>query len=253
LQGKALARRSIVNSVAGLVDPAQELGGSFHEGQRDDRSVTDRRYHPETAVPSLALIRDALAAHPASSEPPQPSSAAVAMVLAGPPEALDLCFILRATREGDRWSGQMAFPGGRAEPSDLTAQAAAIRETHEEVGLRLHHAEALGSLPSTPLRPAGSAGELHPFAFYVGDARPPLHPNEAEVAEAYWIPLTHLWDADRRGTIDWPWKGETLRFPGIRARGQLIWGLTYRVLHQWAQRLGKPLPGSDSEPYERVG
>lgn len=69
----------------------------------------------------LATIRRALASAPVEPVPPSRSMAAVAMALAGEPDALELCFILRASREGDRWSGQMAFPGGKAEPSCTVA------------------------------------------------------------------------------------------------------------------------------------
>ncbi len=190
---------------------------------------------------SLSTIRQTLADPPVRLPAPSPSLAAVAMVLAGAPEELELCFILRATRPGDRWSGQMAFPGGRAEPTDPTAQAVAIRESREEVGLQLEHAELIGALASVPVRPAGNLSDLLPFAFYVGAERPPLRPNE-EVAETYWIPLRHLWDPQQRDTVDWEHDGRLLRFPGIRYREHIIWGLTYRVLAQWGARLGQPLP-----------
>lgn len=200
----------------------------------------------------LATIRQALANAPIEPVPPSRSMAAVAMALAGEPDALELCFILRASREGDRWSGQMAFPGGKAEPSDPTAEAVAIRETREEVGLRLEHAEALGGLAPITVRPAGPLGMLSPFVFYVGVERPPLVPQQAEVADAYWIPLTHLWDESNRGTIDWEHLGQRMRFPGIRFGEHVIWGLTHRVLAQWAEQLGRPLPGGSDLPIVRL-
>jgi 8-oxo-dGTP pyrophosphatase MutT (NUDIX family) len=197
---------------------------------------------------SLSTIRQALATAPIEPEPLSRSMAAVAMAFAGEPEALELCFIRRATREGDRWSGQMAFPGGKAEDHDATAQAVAIRETREEVGLQLEHAELLGALAPVSLRPAGgNLGSLSPFAFYVGVERPPLLPNE-EVAEALWIPLAHLWDEQHRDTVDWMHLGQRLRFPGIRFGEHVIWGLTHRVLIQWAEQLRRPLPGAEDWP-----
>ncbi len=175
--------------------------------------------------------------------------AAVAMVFAGPPDALDLCFILRATREGDRWSGQMAFPGGRAELQDPTAEAVAMRETQEEVGLNLSDAESLGPLPPVSLRPMGGPlGVLAPSAFHVGQARPTLTPNDGEVERAYWIPVSHLWDPQHNDTIDWDFRGQPLRFSGIRFGDHVIWGLTYRVLAQLGGMLQRPLPAGSPTP-----
>lgn len=178
--------------------------------------------------------------------------AAVAMALAGEPDALALCFILRATRASDRWSGQMAFPGGKAEAGDASARAVAIREAREEVDLRLEHAELLGALPSVSVRPAGTLGVMQPFVFYLGAEPPPLRPHAGEVADAFWIPLPHLWDERNRGTIDWEHQGQTWRFPGIRFGGHVIWGLTHRVLTQWAEGLGRPLPTARDPMQQRV-
>ena len=52
----------------------------------------------------------------------------------GDPEIL---FIRRAARQGDRWTGHVAFPGGKRDPDDASDRAAAERETREEVGLDL--------------------------------------------------------------------------------------------------------------------
>lgn len=203
-------------------------------------------------MPTLDAIRHALARNPVEPVEPSRSMAAVAMALVGRPDALSLCFIRRAAREGDRWSGQMAFPGGKAEPGDPTAQAVAIREAHEEVGLDLHRAEPLGALPPIAVRPAGPLGTLSPFVFYVGEQAPPLSFQASEVADAYWIPLAYLWDEDNRGTIDWEHLGQRMRFQGIRYEQHVIWGLTHRVLVQWGELLGQPVPGSGDKPFVRL-
>lgn len=64
----------------------------------------------------------------------------------GEPEVL---FIKRASRVGDRWTGHVAFPGGRRDPEDADDFAAAVRETSEEVGIDLspRNAIAVGNLP----------------------------------------------------------------------------------------------------------
>ena len=57
-----------------------------------------------------------------------------------------LLFIQRAVVDGDPWSGQMAFPGGRFHEDDADSFATAERETKEELGLDLSGARRLGSL-----------------------------------------------------------------------------------------------------------
>jgi hypothetical protein len=66
---------------------------------------------------------------------------------------------------------------------------------------------------------------------------PSLVPCEREVAAAYWIPLSHLWDLGNRTTVAW---GER-RYSGIDYRGEVIWGLTLRVLESFARVLDNPL------------
>ena len=75
-------------------------------------------------------------------------------------------FIQRAEYEGDPWSGHMALPGGRIDPGDDGAEAAARREVHEEVGVDLATATLLGELdqvaspdlaPRVCVSPSGAA------------------------------------------------------------------------------------------------
>ena len=62
---------------------------------------------------------------------------------------LETLFIKRATRRGDRWTSQIAFPGGKREEIDSDDQAAGIRETMEETGVNLLEEWCLniGNLP----------------------------------------------------------------------------------------------------------
>ena len=64
----------------------------------------------------------------------------------GDPEVL---FIKRATRQGDRWTGHVALPGGKREGADDDDRAASIRETMEEIGLNLNtsYSMFIGNLP----------------------------------------------------------------------------------------------------------
>jgi 8-oxo-dGTP pyrophosphatase MutT (NUDIX family) len=169
--------------------------------------------------------------------------AAVAIVLTEHTGSLDLLLIERARRAGDPWSGQMAFPGGRVDPGDVTVRAAAERETFEEVGLSLAESELLGRLDDLPGRPA-PPGDFAVSAFVFYASAPGLLSLNHEVRDAFWFPLDSLSDRDRY--IDHPVDFESDRFfPGILVGDpgrHVVWGLTYRFLDRFLNLLGKPLP-----------
>lgn len=188
---------------------------------------------------------------PAIAPPVAPASnhAAVAVVLAPGSGRLartaEILFIVRARVEGDHWSGQVAFPGGRREPEDRDIEATARRETQEETGVRLP-AEAL-RLDDFDARTSARRWELvvSPFVYALGE-RPPLALNH-EVQEAYWIPLEALLDprnAARHRLPVAPGEGAAQDFPAIRLGEHLLWGMTYRMLDGFLARLGLKLPAA---------
>ncbi len=194
---------------------------------------------------SLADIRKGFAEVAAGGEvkSPQGRYAAVALVFAGSEEAPELCFIRRAEREGDPWSGHMAFPGGMSDPADASPRAAAARETEEEVGLVLEERHYLAPLSRAAVmaRGADTGIPLFPFLFYLGDEPAPLRPN-GEVAEAFWIPLAHILDPGNFAQLRLERDGAVHHFPSVLFRGHHIWGVTYRVLLQFTSALGRFLP-----------
>lgn len=159
-------------------------------------------------------------------------TAAVCVVLGGPDAAPALCFIKRAERPGDPWSGHVAFPGGLLTPADTDARAAGMRETAEEVGLDLAPRRYLGALPPLAITRRGRPhlGWLQPFVFLCSPELPPLRPQPSEVAGAIWIPLSHLTDPRHRTSVEIADGGRRLAFPAIAHAGDAIWGLTYRVV-----------------------
>jgi len=174
-----------------------------------------------------------------------PNHAAVAMILAGEARALEVCFIRRAEREGDPWTGQVAFPGGRAGREDPDAHAVAERETYEEIGLRLDLQHRVAPLPVRP-NVRGSL-TLSPFVYHVdGKTRSQAVARlPDEVASVFWVPLAHLFDQRAVTEIEYPSGLTGSVFPGIRFGEHVIWGLTLRVLQSFAQVLQLRLPALD--------
>jgi 8-oxo-dGTP pyrophosphatase MutT (NUDIX family) len=195
---------------------------------------------------TLPIIRQVLLAKPRRILPPSPDRplACVALVLAGPSEAPEVCFIRRADRAGDPWSGHMALPGGRADARDVSAQAVAEREASEEVGLHLDPRHLIAPLIEMPVRPAGRDlnMKLAAFVYRLEGPPPPLTPQTEEVAQALWVPLELVYDPERRVRYRFTRNGTALDFPGIELGGHVVWGLTYRVLAELGNRLGRPLP-----------
>jgi 8-oxo-dGTP pyrophosphatase MutT (NUDIX family) len=197
------------------------------------------------AHPHIDAVSRALAGGGGRRLPPPArvrDRAGVALVLAGEPDDLRLCFIRRVQREGDPWSGQMAFPGGRACADDPTPRDAAEREVLEEVGIDLRRASFLGALDEVPLRRVVKTDAvLSPFVYAWVGPRPELVPDAREVAAAFWTPLADLWHPGNRTIVRWVHDDVPMRFPGIAHGDDVIWGLTYRVLESFAQRVGHPL------------
>jgi 8-oxo-dGTP pyrophosphatase MutT (NUDIX family) len=185
---------------------------------------------------TLDRVRRALRGHEARPvEVADARPAAVALVLLdGPPTppatGLEILLIRRAERPGDPWSGQIAFPGGRYEPSDPDLLATAIRETREETGVDLTSAERLGPLddlyPRTPTLPPVV---VRPFVFALGRRPPPLVPSD-EVQRAFWLPLSRLGEAGVRREITLTLRGVERTFPAYLVDDELIWGMTERIL-----------------------
>ncbi|KAM0754860.1 hypothetical protein T439DRAFT_309686 [Meredithblackwellia eburnea MCA 4105] len=115
-----------------------------------------------------------------------------------PGTTAEILFIKRASRATDKWSGHIAFPGGRQEAEDEDARYTAMRETWEEVGLDLAEKEwlAIGQLDDREI--TTSLGKrllmiLSPFVFLHTSAHTPVPELQAsEVASAHWVPLELL-------------------------------------------------------------
>jgi 8-oxo-dGTP pyrophosphatase MutT (NUDIX family) len=123
-------------------------------------------------------------------------------------------------------SGQIAFPGGGAEPGDASAEATALRETHEEIGLDPARVEVLGRLSDYHTR---TDYRVTPV---VGLVAPPfeLRLDAHEVDAAFEVPLAFLLDPANHLRHQREFQGRTVPFYAIPYRDHYIWGATAGML-----------------------
>jgi 8-oxo-dGTP pyrophosphatase MutT (NUDIX family) len=195
----------------------------------------------------LMDVRGRFAAHlPLLNAEPFDSRAAVALILCeegqGDRSDLSLLFIRRAEDEGDRWSGHIAFPGGRIDQTDESPSHTAERETFEEVGIPIGQLDLVARLDDL----AGTAESILVSGFvYLLEAKAPLVLNH-EIAEAIWLPLHEIERSDRQVVRRFKYLEHDLELPGLRVvddeRSPVLWGLSYRFLQILMEKLERRLP-----------
>ena len=130
-------------------------------------------------------------------------------------------------------AGQVAFPGGRMDPEDSDAVAAALREAHEEAAIPSHHVEVVGLLDDFR---TGTGYRITPV---VGIIPPdlPLAPAEAEVAALFEVPLAHILEPANHLVKSAVFHGRERRYYVIDYQQHYIWGVTAAMIVNFAKTL----------------
>jgi 8-oxo-dGTP pyrophosphatase MutT (NUDIX family) len=159
-------------------------------------------------------------------------AAAVLLPIVARPAELTVLFT-RRTAHLRAHSGQISFPGGRIEEHDASAEAAALRETQEEIGLAAAAVEVIGRLADYHTR---TGFRVTPI---VGLVSPPfeLRLDAHEVDEAFEVPLSFLLDPAHHQRHSREFQGRQVQYYAIAYRDYYIWGATAGMLVNFYRHL----------------
>jgi 8-oxo-dGTP pyrophosphatase MutT (NUDIX family) len=193
------------------------LRAAIDRGPHENFDYGDHRFNP---------------GHPRVTGPRQLRDAAVLIpVVDHGPEASVI--LTKRTEKLTSHSGQVAFPGGRIDPTDVSPEAAALREAEEEIGLDPGHVEIIGRMPDYV---SGSGYRIAPVLSIV---RPgfTLSINEHEVDAAFEVPLRFLMDPANHAQNSREFDSRVWVYYDMPYGGQRIWGVTAGIIRTLYERL----------------
>ena len=137
--------------------------------------------------------------------------------------------------------GEIAFPGGKREPTDASLVAAALREAYEEIGLEPDAVEVVIELDT--IATVASAFTISPFVGVLAEP-PVLKPHPREVVDVFAVPVSQLLSPEAYREELWDLWGAYRPMAFFELPGETVWGATARIL----SRLLLVITGSDPGP-----
>lgn len=157
-----------------------------------------------------------------------------AVLIAVVERAGEACMIMtQRTRNLRSHSGQVAFPGGRIDAEDESAVAAALRETHEEIGVEREAFEVIGQMPDY----ATATGYLIAPVLALASPGIRYRINPDEVEAAFEVPLRFLMDPRNHRQESAVWQGLEHQYWTMPYGNRYIWGVTARLIREIYERL----------------
>ncbi|MGC8865829.1 MAG: NUDIX hydrolase [Bacteroidales bacterium] len=137
--------------------------------------------------------------------------------------------LIRRSEDGRIHGGQIGFPGGRAESSDIDLWNTALREAQEETGIAPETVEQLGLL--SPLYIPHSNFRVHPHVGYTSKT-PTFVRQKEEVDEILMIPYPLFFDRNYQSTFVFDTLRGPVSAPCFAMEGVRIWGATAMIISE---------------------
>jgi 8-oxo-dGTP pyrophosphatase MutT (NUDIX family) len=169
---------------------------------------------------------------PAGSVTPKAAAVLVPVVLRAEPMLL---FTERAATLREH-SGQIAFPGGRIDPTDASVLDAACREAQEEIGLARELIEPIGYLDPYL---SGTNYLVMPVVARVSPDHA-LAINPHEVADTFEVPVRFLMNPGHHQVHSREWRGRIRHYYAMPYENRYIWGVTAGIVRNLYERLYTP-------------
>lgn len=123
-------------------------------------------------------------------------------------------------------AGQVSFPGGRMEESDVDIEVTALRETREEIGIHEEQVSIIGYLETMP---TVTGYAVTPVVGLVDGAVQPCI-DTTEVEYVFEVPLAFLMESENHRMVTREWQGLSFSMVEFHYEGQRIWGATAQIL-----------------------
>ena len=156
-------------------------------------------------------------------------TAAVCMILepADLKNSLDILLLKRRSFEGDPWSGQIAFPGGRSKPGEAPLNTVS-REVMEESGIDLEKCEVVGTIAE--VFPGNFSIRVIPF-IAIAPPKIGVKIDNHEIEDYFWVPTSYFLDKNNSSIHSFSRRGRSVEAPAFVYEGKyVIWGMTLRII-----------------------
>ncbi len=138
---------------------------------------------------------------------------------------------------GSLHGGQISFPGGSIEPTDISIEYAALRETEEEIGINMSEIEILGALDATVTLRSDFA--VYPFVGVLKSGN--FNINKQEVENLFDIPLDYLIKIHPFEQRPYTYKNGIYTTLIIEYNNETVWGATARITDMLIKKIKKAM------------